>query len=292
MAENTLKKNTPYAGSNIMLTTKHCKGKAISPAFRDKLGANVLEYIVDTDKLGTFSGEIERKGTALESARYKCEWSLESLGSPVEYALASEGSFGSHPFFPFMACDFEILYFIDRKRDFHIHLSYFSEKTNYAMQAIQTFEELENFATKAQFPSHALILRPDSRKTTMPIFKGVNTHSMLKETFERTSQLSVNGKVWVETDMRSHLNPSRMIVISQLAEKLAERLATPCPNCHTPGWGEVRVKKGLECSECGLETDLVKSEIFGCVKCDHEEMMLPFHGLNNAEPGNCSYCNP
>jgi len=292
MAENRLKKNSPYAGSSIMLTTKHCKGRAISPAFKNKLGAQVVEYAADTDLLGTFSGEIERKGNALECARSKCEWAFRSLGADVKYALASEGSFGPHPFIPFISCDFEILYFIDKKLDFHLQLSCFSEKTNYQMQEIQTFQELKNFAIRAQFPSHALILRPDRKKTAALIFKGITTESMLREAFDRSSELSVDGKILVETDMRAHLNPSRMIIISALAEKLAERLSTHCPQCSTPGWGQVRAEKGLECRWCGLETDLVKSLIFGCTKCHYEQTVAPSHNLDNAEPGNCSYCNP
>lgn len=292
MAKSELKHSSAYAGSAIILTTKHAKSMAIAAAFWDKLEANVLEYVADTDKLGTFSGEVERQESALECARRKCEWALDRFAKKVDFALASEGSFGPHPFIPFLPCNSEILYFIDRKRDFHLHLSHFSNHTNYQMQEIQSFEELESFADKAQFPSHALIIRPDSKKVPAPIFKGINTLSMLKKAYTQSMKLSVGGTIWVETDMRAHLNPSRMMVISELAEKLADRLASICPKCDTPGWGRVRVERGLECGECGLETELVKSEIFGCTKCHYEEIRSPSHGLNNAEPSNCAYCNP
>lgn len=51
------------------------------------LGAGVMEYVRDTDLLGTFSPEVERQGDALESARRTCEWSMELPG--VEHAIAS-----------------------------------------------------------------------------------------------------------------------------------------------------------------------------------------------------------
>jgi hypothetical protein len=292
MAEHSLKLRSDYAGSCFILTTKHAKSIAIAPQLWEKLGASVLEYVMDTDQLGTFSGEIERKGTALECARRKCEWLLEQLGDKVEFALASEGSFGPHPFIPFLPCDQEILYFIDRRHGFHLHLSHLSEKTNYRTETVNSLEALQKLAQEAQFPSHALILRPNGRKTKAPIFKGVDTQSALEEAFKECIKNASKGKVFVETDMRAQFNPSRMGVISELADKLAKRLSTPCPKCSTPGWGKVRVEQGLECTLCGSETELVKSEIFGCVKCDHEETTGRADGLINADPGDCNYCNP
>lgn len=285
-----LKMISSYAGCKIVLTTQHSKAFAVSPVFKKKLGAFVTENVIDTDILGTFSGEIERQGNALSCARLKCELGLEN--SDVEYALASEGSFAPHPACSFVYCDFEILYFIDVKRDFHLHISDFTTNTNYAMKEIETFQDLESFAYKVKFPSHALIIRPNIKNSTTPIFKGVNTHNMLKKAFDESIKLSIDGKVWVETDMRAHLNPLRMKFIGQLAEKLADRLASHCPKCKIPGWGQVRIETGLECSWCRYTTDLIKSEIFGCVKCDYEEIVPPSHGLYSADPGHCLRCNP
>lgn len=281
-----------YRGTCMILTTKHAKSIAIAPPFQEKLSAGILEYVVDTDQLGTFSGEIEREGNALECARRKCEWATERLGDKVEFALASEGSFGPHPFIPFLPCDQEILYFIDRRHGFHMHMSHISEKTNYRTEAVDSYEALQKLAEKAQFPSHAMILRPNGRETKAPLFKGIDSQSILEEAYKECLKHSTDGKVWVETDMRAQFNPSRMEVIGELAVKLAERLATHCPKCSTPGWGKVRVEKGLECSWCGSETELVKAEIYGCTKCDYEEITGRTDGLEKAEPGNCSYCNP
>lgn len=292
MAEHALKLRSAYAGSCFILTTKHAKSVAIVPPFWEKLEASVLEYVVDTDQLGTFSGEVEREGSALECARRKCELSLERLGDKVEFALASEGSFGPHPFIPFLPCDHEILYFIDRRHGFHLHVSHLSEKTNYRAEAVDSLEALQKLAEQAHFPSHALILRPNGRETKAPIFKGVDTQSTLEAAFRECIKNAPDGKVWVETDMRAQFNPSRMEVIRALAEKLADRLATHCPKCITPGWGKVRVEKGLECSWCGLETELVRSEISGCTKCDYEELRGRADGLMQAEPNDCGICNP
>ncbi len=134
--------NAFYQGAQIILPTKHVKSLAIAPPFLNKLGASIVEYDMDTDTLGTFSGEIERKGSAMQCAKHKCEMGLINYGDHAEYGLASEGSFVPHPFIPFSACDEEILYFIDRDRGFHLHMSLLSTKTNYHMKSISSFEAL------------------------------------------------------------------------------------------------------------------------------------------------------
>lgn len=281
---------SPYAGRSIILTTKHSKSLAIAPCFLKHLSAEIIECAIDTDKLGTFTGEIERKGTALECAKTKCELGLNLTNS--DYGLSSEGCFGPHPYIPFLPCDSEILYFIDRERNFHLHLSHLSEKTNYNMQSVASMEELLQFSEKTLFPSHALIIRALNHETSDYIFKGINTQDFLESAFKDSMKHSTTGKVWVETDMRAHMNPSRMAVIEEAANSLAQRLLVVCHKCENPGWGKVGVEKGLECSWCGLETELIKAEIYGCTKCDYTEKHLPSHSLLKADPGNCSYCNP
>ena len=117
-----------YQGACIILPTKHAKSIAIAPPCWERLGASVLEYVIDTDTLGTFSGGAECKGNALECTRRKCEWALELLRNKAEYCIANEGSFGPHPQIPFLPYDQEILYFIDGKRGFHLHMVNLTEK--------------------------------------------------------------------------------------------------------------------------------------------------------------------
>lgn len=289
MEKSAINPKSHYSGNCFIIATKHAKSQAIMQPFWDMLGASVIEYVVDTDRLGTFSGEVERIGTALECAKRKCEWSFEMLGSGAQYLLASEGSFGPHPLMPFIACDHEILYFIDRKNNFHLHLSLLSEKTNYQMQEIESLEELQLFASTALFPSHALILKTISIDNPK-IFKGLCAQDSLEDAFKECKKSS--NKIWVETDMRAHMNPSRMNVIEQLARNLARRLKSHCPSCATPGWGQVQIEKGLECSDCGVKTQMVKHEIFGCTKCEYKEIKERSDGIKYADPGQCQYCNP
>ena len=279
-----------YAGSSIILTTKHEKAKAIAHPFLNILSANIIEYATDTDLLGTFSGEIERNGDSVHCAKTKALLGINS--TKADYGLSSEGSFGPHPYFPFIGYNNEILYFIDRPRDFHLYVSHGSEKTNYNMQSISSMEQLQIFCKKALFPSHALIIRPENKDNKNYIFKGIQTQDMLEEAFKDASKRSAYGNIWVETDMRANMNPSRMKVIEELAIIFAKKLATLCIKCKTPGWGKISIERGLECSWCKNPTDVIKAEVYGCVRCDYKEKIKPSHSAIKADPSTCSYCNP
>lgn len=272
------------------MTTKHAKSIAVAPEFAELLGAAVMECPLDTDALGTFSGEIERQGSALDCARRKCELGMDL--NHAEFGIASEGSFGPHPLIPFISCGQEILYFIDRKREFHLHLTRMCEQTNYRMQAVDSFNALQKFAADAQFPSHALVVRPNQWKSGEVIFKGVNTPENLKRSFQLSQRLSPDGLVWVETDMRAHLNPTRMSEIRELSRQLAQRLAALCPDCQSPGWGLIDAERGLRCESCDYPTEMIAHEIFGCVLCEHVERRQRRDGLESAPQMYCGRCNP
>jgi hypothetical protein len=281
-----------YAGATVIMPTKHAKSLATGPAFAEHLGASVLEFVIDTDTFGTFTRERPRTGSALEAARLKCELGLQLAGSHAVYGLASEGSFGPHPALPFLAADCEILYFIDRQRGFHLHMSELSEATNYLQRAITSLDELAEFARTAQFPSHALILRPEGSLEPDLLFKGLSDPAALRQAFETCRKARPGSRIWVETDMRASFNPSRMAVIATLARKLARRLATECPSCKSPGWGIVKSEPGLPCAYCSEPTAMTAREISGCVLCNHQEQSPRSDGLTHAPQGQCQNCNP
>jgi hypothetical protein len=279
-----------YENCHFELVTSHAKGRAVAPAFLATLGAVVSELQLDTDTLGTFSGETEREGSALDCARRKCLWGIEESGA--EFCLASEGSFGPHPYIPFLPSDREILYIIDRRHDFELYESRMTHETNYRTATVSSFARLDEFARQVKFPAHALIVRPNLWRDKSVLFKGITSMDSLQDAFIESCHRSEDGLAWVETDMRAHLNPERMAVIAELAAQMAQRLATPCPACNTPGFGRLRVEKGLLCGDCGTATELVKIEVYGCARCDHTEARPRSDGLTAAEPGNCPYCNP
>ncbi len=279
-----------YDNKMCVIGTMHRKEEAIASSFLNFLGLNVVPLRIDTDQFGTFTKEVERKKDPLTCARHKCELAIKESQQAI--GVASEGSFGQHPYSPFIASTQEILYFIDTEKRFHLYQSLVSVNTNYSMKVISTLEELKRFCDQALFPSHALIVTPSQSPNQSLIFKGIQDWDTLQEHFFKCSSLSLEGSVLVETDMRAHMNPTRMGVIQELANSLAKRLATLCPLCACPGWGMVKIHKGLECEICGAKTDMIREKVFGCPKCSYQESQPRQDGVTQANAEYCLFCNP
>jgi hypothetical protein len=282
----------PYRGRTTALTTKHGKGRAISRPLRMVLGLTVqVEAKIDTDLLGTFTGEIERVGTPSEVAIRKARLGMESSGLPL--GLANEGSFGPHPAISlFMPTDHEMLVFVDDELGIIVVESCLSAETNYGYHTARSLNDLEPFLRQAKFPSHALIVRPNDGLKKGFVFKGVIDFVTLEDAVKRCAVASADGLAHVGTDMRAHVNPTRQKIIRHTACRLARRLATSCPACGTPGWGRIRSEPGLPCEFCHTATEMIKQEIFGCARCRYTEAKPRSDGRQYAEPGQCPYCNP
>lgn len=277
-----------YQNELCHLASMHKKEKVIGAPFKKSLGCKVIPAQINTDLLGTFTGEIERTLTPAACAKEKCYRGLDLENGTL--GVASEGSFGPHPLTPFIPADFEILFFADKHLRFELTLSKISPKTNFSAKSIQNIDELSDFAKQALFPSHALILRPQGNNDPNLIFKGIQTTEELYQIFQKCSEISNDHRVWVETDMRAHMNPTRMKIIEELAYEMAARLIIPCPSCQTPGWGIIVNIPGLPCKQCQGPTNLIKSKIYGCCQCKHQEILENQNEM--ADPGYCTFCNP
>jgi hypothetical protein len=281
----------PYQGRMAVLATKHRKEQVLGPPLQATVG---LELFVpdqmDTDLFGTFSGEITRQGTPREVGLRKARLGMKISG--LTLGLASEGSFGPHPQLLFVPVDHELLVFVDRERNIEVVEEILSLHTNYAQTDVKNVDSLKDFLARVQFPSHGLIVKPNSGLQPGLLFKGITDFAALQNAIDRCASASRDGLAHVETDMRAHMNPTRQQVLQEVAMKLGRRLATPCPACRTPGWGLVDVVKGLPCEWCGGATELVRAEIHGCPHCEYRESQPRSDGLSVASPGYCAECNP
>ncbi|MCA3555640.1 DUF6671 family protein [Aestuariivirga sp.] len=270
-----------YRGRMAALGTRHAKERVIAPAFAERLGLAVQAPAgIDTDALGTFTGETPRAGSMRDAARAKARLGMEAAGLPI--GMASEGSFGPHPFMPFIASGREMMLLIDDARGLEIVEECVSERTNFAALDLTEGADVGAFLGRAGFPSHALVLRRGGRIT-----KGINDRAALE------SLLSAGrGEGQLETDMRAHVNPTRMAEIGKLAARLAARIATACPACAAPGFGTVRSEAGLPCAACETPTALVRSLVAGCALCGYEKRSPRTDGRMAASPAECPECNP
>lgn len=277
-----------FQGRTLLIVTKHEKEKVIAPLLEKELGVNcVVSSNFDTDELGTFTGEIERKEDPIKTVRNKCLQAMEY--SNCDLAVASEGSFGPHPTMFFSYADDEFVIFIDKKNNLEIIGRNLSLETNFNAKFVNCEKELHEFANNVGFPAHALILRKDKNDFSN-IVKGITDSYDLDLAYQKLS--GEDGKVYAETDMRALYNPTRMKVIEKATLDLVKQINSKCPNCKTPGFSVIEVKKGLPCEECHFPTKGTLSYIYSCKKCSFskEEYFPNKVFVQSAEF--CDICNP
>ena len=275
---------------SICLTTRHGKERALARPFRLGLGLTVVSCPCDTDQLGTFSGEVERPADALETCRRKAMLGLEQTG--LRLGLASEGSFGPHPAAAMLPVGRELLLWLDLERGLEIVEQRLELRTNFDQQVFGPDQDPSSWLTRIGFPRHAVIARPASWTPGAPLYKGLSTTTHLREAIAASRSADAQGRVRLETDMRAHLNPTRMASLRRLGVALVRRLRTPCPSCGAPGWGRVDTVAGLPCSWCGEPTAQTLQEIWACPQCKAKRLKPRGDGLVSADPGQCESCNP
>jgi hypothetical protein len=279
----------PYSGAVIALTTRHGKERALTRVFAAGLGARLQLCDHDTDQLGTFSGEIPRLADAAATCRAKALLGMEATG--LRLGLASEASFGPHPMMPMLPVGQELLLFWDQDRDLCLLEHRCEWRTNYSHLLLEPGASPDQWLVQVGFPAHAVIARPSTPQAGV-LLKGLRSNEALTEAIQRCRRADPDARVWLETDMRAHCNPTRMRSIRRLGVTLVRRLQTPCPECGSPGWGLIETQAGLPCSECGTPTELTLSEIWGCERCGARRSQPRRDGRLSAEPGQCPWCNP
>jgi hypothetical protein len=274
-----------FNGRKVVIATKHQKEQVIGPALQEAFG---MEYIVsenvDTDILGTFTGEVERVLTPVEAARGKCILALAECDA--DFAIGSEGSFGPHATLYFLPADEEYLVLMNREQDLEIAVKLTSLNTNYASFELGAELNLFDFLQQVKFPSHGLHVKSPEAY----VAKGIRSEDRLNQAIQE----AVNrfGTYTLETDMRAMNNPTRMSVIEELAAKLVVKMKSCCPTCQRPGFSPTDVIRGLVCSCCSLPTKSVKSLIYCCEGC-HYTTCVDFPDSKTTEdPMFCDFCNP
>ena len=236
---------------------------------------------------------------------------MKLLGLP--FGVSSEGSYGPHPYIPFIPGGRELMVFIDDERGIEVRQALVVSRTNFDSHICAPGDAIEPFLTNIGFPAHALVVQPHQpiqspsliaqvrvAQTTCPsgvgklqaLSKGVRDPTQLRNAIDTAAAFSLDGQALLVTDMRAHLNPSRMAMIRVTAAKLARRIACICPHCQTPGFGIVDVARGLPCADCGEPTQDAVAEIHRCSACAHERNKPLRRDDERASPGHCEFCNP
>jgi len=277
-----------FENRKLLIATKHHKELVIAPIFSKEFKNYCFTNgKIDTDILGTFSGEIDRKEDVISTLRAKC-----ILGNQVtkcDLVIASEGSFGTHPTLFFAQANEELIMLKDFKNDIEIVTREISLETNFYGKIIIDEPDLLAFAEQVNFPSHAIILK-STEQNFLKIHKGITTmKSLLKHFHELKEEFN---SVYAETDMRAMYNPTRMKVIKKVTKKLVDKIKSKCPNCFLPGFDILKAIPGLPCKNCALPTRSTLSYLYKCEKCFFEKELIYPKGIKFEDPTFCDYCNP
>ena len=241
---------------------------------------------VDTDAFGTFAGEVPRLDTPRNTAIDKAHAAVDASG--LRLGVASEGTIGPDPLLPFTTSDLEIIAFVDA--DAGLVITEWETSTDIVAfrQTIRPADDLGDVMVRADFPRHGLIVRSHEGPGGL-IVKGITQESDLIAAIARCA--AHNETVIVESDLRAQFSPTRMAVIAACAARLAERIATPCPECSSPGWGRIEPARGVPCSACGQEVaSAIRADRLGCPACPAQRE-IP-RSQTEIDPRWCPFCNP
>ena len=278
-----------YQGKDVALATLHGKERVIAPVFRRQLGARVVIAAVDTDSLGTFSGEIERTASPGQVVLAKARMGMTALGVPR--GIATEGSFGPHPAIPFLVIHHELVAFIDEEAGVEIVEQQFFHRSIYDSIEVRSILEAQEFLKKNRFGRYGVIVQARDRDAC-PAIKGIRSMDELDVAVQQIKIVTGCSSVRLLTDMRAHMNPLRMWRIRGLAQALARRLGECCPACAAPGWGQTGREGGLRCRDCGARTEATQALIYSCSACSFKQRVPRPDGKRFASARECPLCNP
>ena len=279
-----------FVKGHFVFATNHGKAAAATEPFKRHLNASVSELQIDSDSLGTFSGEIPRTGSMIDALRGKVR--LARAATDAQRILVSEGSFGAFGGIGALAHGIEMLMLYDSHTGVEIIEEHVTTNTNYATRTLSTPEELHAFLKHISFGKHAVVLIPEAAAADAHIWKGLTTISEAEAAFAVCQKNSPTNTVMAMSDMRAHHNPTRMKAIAECCELLAQRLATPCPRCCSGGFGLLEARPGLPCIECGTPTQRTRTEVHGCRFCGKTVSKSRSDGIAYADPSECPHCNP
>jgi len=282
---------TVFSGRTAILGTQHGKEAVIAPLLESALGLHVeVLRDFDTDRFGTFTGEIARLRNAKDTVRAKALAALAEAPHGA-FGVASEGSFGPHPDVPFVSCGLELVMLTTLDGVVELIGTDLTLETNFVGVDVRSLDDVAAFAQRAMFPSHALLVKACATHTSSgaSITKGIREWSVLESAVH--ALLARDGCATIETDMRAHLNPTRMQSIARATASLVRAASSLCPRCDAPGFVVTGVERGLPCEACERPTQRPLAELSVCGKCSHRESRV-IGGPTAAPAGQCDWCNP
>lgn len=267
--------------SQLLLSSQHDKELTLGPIFAAYGHEIRLNKGFDTDAFGTFCGNIPRTEGPKITVREKCLAGMAHAKS--RSGMASEGSFGPHPLYPFLNFNEEWLLFIDLEKELEIYGYSSTLDVCHAQLHYRDAAQLTQFLSNCSFGKQGLVLK--NSQTNKIIEKGIQSEDKLNE-------LMTDNPEWqIETDLRAHMNPTRQKNIAAAGRDLLKRMYSFCPKCSAPDFVVKEFKGHLPCAQCLKETETYEFELSICTKCMHQSQERR-KDKTKEDPQFCQNCNP
>lgn len=273
----------------------HGKEKILQPLFNRYFFATLITpESLDTDKFGTFTGEIKRDQDLKDVLRKKAFEGIKLTG--LNYALASEGTFRPHPQIPFIECNQESLIFLDTKNKVEIFSHTLSTESKNMYIEAKNINQIRSFLIDINLGKQGVIVKPsfDYKDSKKFIYKGLTSSKEVYFAYLQIKKKFKSQSVWIETDNRAFMSPKRQQVIYDCGLKLINKLKSLCPKCSFPGFEVKDYEPGLRCSNCNIPSNKPLKEIWHCInpKCSYKESKNRSDGRVSLDPTFCDWCNP
>lgn len=275
---------SPWQGQTVYLPTLHGKGGPLTEVLAPALGiTHVEEVAVDTDRLGTFCGAVDRPNGPLFALDAKIQ-AARALVPHGRVFMASEGSFRPHPTVPLQMINIEWLRWTDTQTGFQCTVQSTTTLMENHERRVDGLAQLDDALAPYRLPTHAVMVGLPGQSGVL--HKALTRREQIAEVVARL--LGEHPAVELRSELRAHLNPTRMRHIQRAALRLANRLRTACPDCATPGFGEPLPRPGLPCAACGFPTSVSSGKAWQCTTCKHVKHNKV---LGKADPAHCPMCN-
>lgn len=270
-----------FTRAHFGLLSLHGKEQILAPALAQRWQARLsITQDFDTDSLGTFSGEVERRMSPLECALHKARLALALTGG--EFGLGSEGSFGPSPW-GFGVINQELIACVPARGEWCV------VGCHAAPVAVGEccFGDADQQALFWQHlpEGQGVMLIGEGR-----VAKGLRTREQANCQLSDWYGAQIPPDLRIAYDLRAHQSPLRRETIALAANNLLERLDSRCPACTRPGFWPDKRETGLPCADCGCPTSSLKRRLACCDACGHQQSSAV--EARYSDPTHCPRCNP
>lgn len=270
-----------FQGAHFGLVTLHGKESLIAPTLAERWQARLsLSTAFDTDSLGTFSGEVERRLSPLECGLHKARLAVELTGA--EFGLGSEGSFGPGPW-GLGIINQELVACVPEKGDWTVvgchAIPVAADECRYG-----DVEHRERFWRNLPEGQGVILVAGEN------IVKGVQTQDEAMVHLTQWFGKKVPYDARIVYDLRAHQSPVRRATLARAVANLVDRLDSHCDRCGRPGFWPDHREPGLPCADCGCPTNGLRARVARCEACGHQHRAIV--EVVYADPATCPRCNP